>query len=71
MGGGEADNVSFGRGMGFMALPPTFEGHWIDVHGAGCQRCDPKVGSPANYPWGRGPQGDAVRINNFVRFVRG
>ena len=26
---------------------------------------------PADYPMGHGPQGDAIRIYNFVRLVRG
>lgn len=42
----------------------------LDVHGAGAQRSDPKTGDPAAFPHGRGPQGDVVRINNFVRCVR-
>lgn len=45
-------------------------GAWIDVHGAGCQRSDPKTGSPDDYPTGYGPQGDAIRIDNYVRCVR-
>ena len=57
--------VAFGRAMGCM------RGRWMDVHGAGCQRSDPKAGNPADYPEGRGPQGDAVRILNYVRCVRG
>ena len=44
--------------------------HLVDVHGAGSQRSDPKAGDPAMFPHGRGPQGDAIRINNFVRCVR-
>lgn len=56
--------VSFGRAMGYM------DGAWADVHGAGAQRSDPKAGDPANYPTGRGPQGDAIRIYNNVRLVR-
>ena len=56
--------VSFGRSMGFMF------GEWRDVHGAGSQRSDPKIGDPADYPQGRGPQGDAIRIDNFARLVR-
>lgn len=43
---------------------------FMDVHGAGAQRSDPKTGDPAAFPRGRGPQGDVVRINNFVRLVR-
>ena len=58
--------VSFGRSMGYMAI----FGGWIDVHGAGAQRADPKTGNPANYPTGFGPQGDAIRIYNHVRLVR-
>lgn len=56
--------VAFGRGLGYM------NGSWIDVHGAGCQRSDPKSGDPADYPKGHGPQGDAIRIYNYVRCVR-
>ena len=44
---------------------------FADVHGAGAQRCDPKVGDPARFPHGHGPQGDVIRIYNFVRLVRG
>ena len=45
--------------------------HYVDVHGAGSQRSDPKAGDPAMFPHGRGPQGDVIRICNFVRCVRG
>jgi hypothetical protein len=43
---------------------------WMDVHGAGAQRSDPKIGDPDDFPTGRGPQGDAIRIYNYVRLVR-
>jgi hypothetical protein len=43
----------------------------MDVHGAGAQRSDPKMGNPSDYETGHGPQGDVIRINNFVRLVRG
>jgi len=43
---------------------------WVDAHGAGAQRSDPKTGDPSQFPRGRGPQGDAIRITNFVRLVR-
>jgi hypothetical protein len=59
--GGNTSYVSFGRAMGNM------EGNWMDVHGAGAQRSDPKAGDPDNYPDGHGPQGDAIRIFNYVR----
>jgi len=63
-GGGQSGSyVSFGEAMGYM-------NNWIDVHGAGSQRSDPKDGDPADYPTGHGPQGDAIRIFNFVRLVR-
>jgi hypothetical protein len=42
----------------------------MDVHGAGAQRSDPKSGDPDAYPTGHGPQGDAIRIYNYVRCVR-
>lgn len=57
--------ISFGRALGYM------HNTWMDVHGAGAQRSDPKSGNPADYPTGHGPQGDAVRINNYARLVRG
>lgn len=62
--GSFAAYVSFGRAMGYM------DGGWQDVHGAGAQRSDPKVGDPNQYPTGNGPQGDAIRIFNYVRCVR-
>ncbi len=43
---------------------------WVDVHGAGAQRSDPKTGDTSEYPTGYGQQGDAIRIYNFVRCVR-
>ena len=46
------------------------EYHFVDVHGAGAQRSDPKEGDPAMFPHGRGPQGDVIRIYNYVRLVR-
>jgi hypothetical protein len=44
--------------------------HYVDVHGAGSQRSDPKAGDPGMFPHGRGPQGDVIRIYNYVRLVR-
>ena len=49
----------------------TGDYHYVDVHGAGAQRSDPKAGDPAMFPHGRGPQGDVIRIYNHVRLVRG
>jgi len=63
-GGGGAVYIAFGEAFGYMS------NSWIDVHGAGAQRSDPKSGDPADYPYGRGPQGDAIRIYNYVRCVR-
>ena len=66
---GYAENavyISFGRGLGSMDGVDV-----IDVHGAGCQRSDPKDGDPDDYPsWGNGPQGDVQRVFNYVRLVR-
>ncbi len=64
--GGNAAYICFGRAMGYMV---PFGG-WSDVHGAGAQRSDPKIGSASSYPQGHGPQGDAIRILNYVRLVR-
>lgn len=64
--------IAFGRALGWMQIPPH-SAHYdlLDVHGAGAQRSDPKAGNPADYPHGRGPQGDVIRIYNYVRLVRG
>jgi hypothetical protein len=63
--GMNAAYVTFGRALGYM------NNTWIDVHGAGAQRSDPKSGDPADWPTGHGPQGDAIRIYNYARCVRG
>lgn len=69
--GSAAVYVCFGRSTGWMSFPPgRGELKLLDVHGAGAQRSDPKRGDAADYPRGRGPQGDVVRIDNFVRLVR-
>ncbi len=60
--GNHAVYISFGRAMGKM------QGKNMDVHGAGAQRSDPKSGT-GNIS--RGPQGDWVRVLNYVRLVRG
>jgi hypothetical protein len=84
-GGEAAMYVAFGRAAGWMtqrgavgeppgAGPRAAQGgdyRCVDVHGAGAQRSDPKAGNPALFPRGRGSQGDVIRINNFVRLVRG
>ena len=69
--GRTASYVAFGEALGWMQQPPN-SGTYVllDVHGAGAQRSDPKDGDPADYPNGHGPQGDVIRINNFVRAVR-
>lgn len=54
--------IAFGRAIGQM------HGSVMDVHGAGAQRSDPKAGSGGI---GHGPQGDARRVLNYVRLVRG
>jgi hypothetical protein len=63
--GASAVYVAFGRAMG------TLNKTWVDVHGAGSQRSDLKSGNPADFPNGHGLQGDAIRILNYVRCVRG
>lgn len=59
--GTQAAYIAFGRALGKM------RGRIMDVHGAGAQRSDPKTGNPTS----RGPQGDMVRVENFVLCVRG
>jgi hypothetical protein len=75
--------IAFGEALGWMKSPPTATYYTLlDVHGAGAQRSDPKSGDPnisayylglnatGDSVFGRGPQGDVQRINNFVRLVR-
>lgn len=70
--GGNAVYIAFGEALGYMEMPPNSGNYQlIDVHGAGAQRSDPKEGNPADYPHGHGPQGDVIRIYNYVRCVRG
>jgi hypothetical protein len=73
--------VAFGEALGWMKIPPNATYYTLyDVHGAGAQRSDPKSGSYLSYflgynqngqpVYGLGPQGDVIRINNYVRLVR-
>jgi hypothetical protein len=62
---------AFGRALGWMRDRYTGEHELMDVHGAGAQRSDPKTGDASRFPYGRGPQGDVIRIENMVRCVRG
>jgi hypothetical protein len=66
-GGSPADTLNTGGGM---PGDSTASINWVDVHGAGAQRSDPKEGDPAEWSEGNGPQGDAIRIYNYVRLVR-
>jgi len=59
--------VCFGRAMS----AAKWRGQPMNAHGAGAVRSDPKAGDPANWPDGRGPQADEIRIYNYVRCVRG
>ncbi len=71
VGGGAAVYLAFGSAYGYLRDPRTGEVQLMDVHGAGAQRSDPKAGDPSRFPQGEGPQGDVIRITNFVRCVRG
>ena len=78
--GGWAVYVCFGTAGGWMQLPGNTYYSYVDVHGAGAQRSSPKCGtwlgdymgldSLGNPVYGKGPQGDVIRVNNFVRLVR-
>jgi hypothetical protein len=54
-----------------MAITATDGMTLMDVHGAGAQRSSPKTGDESRLPKGHGPQGDILRIYNYVRCVRG
>ncbi len=58
--------VCFGQGLSARKI----RGKKINAHGAGCVRSDPKSGDPKQWPNGKGPQGDEIRIYNYVRCVR-
>ncbi|MBN2796594.1 MAG: DUF1566 domain-containing protein [Clostridia bacterium] len=63
--GSSAVYISFGESLGVMK--DTF----MDVHGAGAQRSDPKTDDNNQYPsGGYGPQGDVRIVDNYVRLVR-
>ena len=68
--GGRGGPGGLPPGVGPSGSGGSVPARYADVHGAGAQRSDPKAGDPAAFPRGRGPQGDVVRINNFVRLVR-
>lgn len=71
-GGPAAMYIAFGRASGWMTRPQSpNDFRYVDVHGAGAQRSDPKEGDSSLFPHGRGPQGDVIRISNYVRLVRG
>ncbi|MBN2291944.1 MAG: DUF1566 domain-containing protein, partial [Pirellulales bacterium] len=63
--GSAAVYVAFGRSLGWMQFPGQSR-RLLDVHGAGSQRSDPKAGDPERFPYGRGPQGDVIRIYNLA-----
>jgi len=64
--------IAFGRAMGYFAPPRSQAAkRFLDVHGAGAQRSDPKAGNAAKYSQGQGPQGDDIRILNAIRCVAG
>ena len=79
-GGSWAVYVCFGRAAGWVKKPGNSFYSYYDAHGAGAQRSSPKSGTffgnnIGNDSLGRpvyalGPQGDIIRINNYVRLVR-
>lgn len=64
--GVDAVHFSFGESPGYFAPPGSSSKSFLDVHGAGAQRTDPKVG---RYSYGSGPQGDVRRVYDYVRCV--
>lgn len=69
--GTDAVYFAFGQALGYMRPRGEFRYAYLDVHGPGAQRGDPKAGDPADHPKGHGPQGDIRRIYNHARCVRG
>jgi hypothetical protein len=72
--------VCFGSAFGWQKNPGNSYYTLTDVHGAGAQRSSPKNGSYlgdslgvdslGHTVYGKGPQGDVLRTENFVRLVR-
>lgn len=62
--------ICFGQSMGAMMFPGMTWKQRMNVHGAGAQRSDPKSGDPSKFV-SHAPQGDDIRIFNYVRCVRG
>ncbi len=72
--------LCFGKAAGWVQIPPNTYYTYCDVHGAGAQRTDPKSGTwfgdlmgvdiNGDDVYGWGPQGDLVRVSNYVRLVR-
>lgn len=60
------DNI---RHAAYVCFGPCTSIDGVDVHGAGAQRSDPKVGNPSNFG-SLGGQRDEFRIRNYVRCVR-
>jgi len=58
--------VCFGQGLSAW----KWRGKPMNAHGAGAVRSDPKSGDPSRWSKGLGPQGDEIRIYNYVRCVR-
>ena len=65
--GRDAVTIFFGRAMGYFQTPGSAGKQFIDVHGAGAQRTNPKTGEDS---YGKGPQGDVITVRNYVRLVR-
>ncbi|MFN5211103.1 DUF1566 domain-containing protein [Brevundimonas sp.] len=62
---------AIGPALGRMEQPPgSGLWRWMDVHGAGSQRSDPKTAVPGQFSNGFGPQGDDIRGHNHVLCVR-
>jgi hypothetical protein len=66
----QAAYFCFGECLGYIKRPNSATRTLLDVHGAGAQRAEPKQGNARDYPNGHGPQGDVIRIDNYVRPVR-
>ena len=63
--------AAIGPALGFMELPPgSGKRQWVNAHGAGAMRSDPKDIGAMTFPNGFGPQHDDVRGRNLSLCVR-
>ena len=68
-GGLNAVYIAFGRALGYLRSGGSSD--LIDANGVGAILYEPKNGKKNSFTGKRGPQGEVMRVFNYVRLVRG